>query len=847
MTNAYINPFILKRININKKKNFFGIFERIDTNNYFLINNVIKEKKYKVLNYLEDRIDREHNNILLDVVRAMKKENLKQIIKNYNKYREDNESLDMVEDFIKLLEQKEKEISEIKEEYFVKIDNTRNNIQSFLNVFEYLKVNLLFVNPLIFDNLNSYLITPAKKFNKKHRKTEITIYNYLARSLFKTSPFGLLTSVTRLGAQSEDIKLSTTINHTFILKYLNKVLHQSSIFIKKAYYTHPPASYYQKDNEYYIDFISLEGTTEQKKMMISKEISKKMKLPKRIYYFLKDRELDEFFQYEDISMILGNEISEPKKVQLFKKFINIGLFIPAIYFNENSNEKFLNDVFNKSSNLLDYQDSNYFNRTLRQICNLIISFEKVNNLFEGRNILEHLNRILKEINQKYALNFTVKDVFYLDSYFFDDNHLETNKELITTDLMTRLEKLQLFNLIFDASLRLRLELNSTMNKKTHKSLIQFDDFFFEVLFQVSKKIVPYWEDFKYVSHNPQSLEVAVLDDLKLKFIKELSQYVTKYEMSPSLNIEPLLDKFIKDIPDSIKKINKCSTFFVQKNKGDIILNACYEGNEKYSTRFMNYYKAFLENNKEYLSFKDNHFNKKNYYELNETLGFNGNVKDILLENQCYTVGVGAQRFNFKNIKNQKLLKVEKLFFNNSSDYNNLLVDEEGSNVQICLRGSLTPALMPGYISTLLQTFSIGGMYYRFPEIIKNKVIPRLSIGNVILSRKRIRLSFLVDKLRDVVTSNNKVDQFILLNEIFNNENIPSEIFILIDKNTHYIEDSYSKLKPMYFNINSPFSAEQLIKKITQFINNGQEDGIFIEEYLSNDSNRAEEVQFELYS
>lgn len=847
MTNAYINPFILKRININEKKNFYDMFERVDTRDYILINKNINEKKSKTLNYLEDKINIEHNSMLLDIFRAIKKENLDQLEKKYSKYLMNNVSLDMVEEFIELLRRKKNEISEIKKEYLMKRDITRKNIQNFFNNFEYLKVNLLFVNPLILDNLNSYLTTPPKEFKKKHRKTEITIYNYLSRSLFKTSPFGLLTSVNRLGSKSEDLRLSTTLNHTFIFKYLNKLLHQSSTFIKKAYFTHPPASYYQKDNEYYIDFISLEGNSEQKKMMISTEISKKMKLPKKIYYFLKDRDLDEFFQYEDISILLGNEISEVKKIQLFKKFINIGLFIPAVYLNEGSNETFLKDTFDKSSQFLNQQDSDYFNRTLKQIYNLVMAFEKVNDVLEGNNILRNLNKIIKEINQKYDLNFTVKDIFYLDSYFFDNNHVKTNENVITKELMARLEKLQLFNLIFDASLRLRLELNSTMNIKTHNSLIQFDEFFFEVLFQVSKKIVPYWENFKHVSDNNQSKEVVILDNLKIKFIKELSQYVAEHEMNSSLDIEPILDKFIKDIPNTIKSINKGSTFFIQKSKENIILNACYEGNEKYSARFMNYYKTFLEKNEEYLEFKYNHFNKNNYYELNETLGFNGNVKDVVLENQCYTVGVGTQRFNFKGIKDKKLLKVENLFFNNNSDYNNLLVDKEGNNVQICLRGSLTPALMPGYISTLLQTFSIGGMYYRFPEIINNNIIPRLSIGNVILSRRRVRLSYLVDKLRNVIALSNKIEQFILLNELFNNENIPSEIFILIDKNIHYIENSYSKLKPMYFNINSPFSAEQLIKKITKFINSGQEDGIFIEEYLSNDNNRAEELQFELYS
>src|SRR5699024_11908203 len=59
---------------------------------------------------------------------------------------------------------------------------------------------------------------------------------------------------------------------------------------------------------------------------------------------------------------------------------------------------------------------------------------------------------------------------------------------------------------------------------------------------------------------------------------------------------------------------------------------------------MNIFHEHLENSERYQSFIETFYDRNNYYDLTDTYGFNGNVKQHRLKRECYTSGIGTRRF-----------------------------------------------------------------------------------------------------------------------------------------------------------------------------------------------------------
>ena len=157
-----------------------------------------------------------------------------------------------------------------------------------------------------------------------------------------------------------------------------------------------------------------------------------------------------------------------------------------------------------------------------------------------------------------------------------------------------------------------------------------------------------------------------------------------------------------------------------------------------------------------------------------------------------------------------------------------LYDENDNKFRILHRGSLTPALMPGYISNLLQIFSNGAMYFRFSELIHCNYIPELRF-----------------EISDILSLTSDDQKYLFINKLFRKYFIKSDFFLRFNRNYEHLS-KYNKLKPMYYDIKNPMSCKFFVKAVMPYIKDDLTDEIFIEEYLGDCSECTTEYQIEVY-
>ncbi len=256
---------------------------------------------------------------------------------------------------------------------------------------------------------------------------------------------------------------------------------------------------------------------------------------------------------------------------------------------------------------------------------------------------------------------------------------------------------------------------------------------------------------------------------------------------------------------------------------------------------MNYFKDYLNESEDYQNFIREFYDENNYYELTDTYGFNGNVKEHRLRRECYTLGVGTRRFSMED--NESLFKVEDFQVKvNNNQFK--FIDSNGLEAKICFRGSLTPTYMPGYIAMLLQLFTPGAMYYKIGEMVKSEYIPRITYDNIILTRKRIRLTYIKEHLLRKEKESD-FEYYRRLNMVFLGLKLNKEFFVVIDRSSQ-LEEELFKFKPLYINIENPLSVKVFEKEVAERFYPSKYEHFFMEEYLSNTGSYAKELSYEIY-
>lgn len=708
---------------------------------------------------------------------------------------------------------------------------------------------ILMINPGIYHKLIHYLNTPIEKHRSKHRKLESTLYKFLTRALLKTSPF---VSITRVGrAEDRPSLLAKTeqqqycshvsINLTLLYRLMFYFLYRSERFIKTVTFHLPPYSIRQQDGVHFISFLSRKDLPTNNKLYLPSETLGELKIPAVLARLFEAKELDDPITFEEMMKCFNGQIREDKMCEIMKKYAEIGLLVPAVGFDEGSSDLMMDDMQKVAAAYLDEDDFNRFARLTASLKEIVDNISQRRGLKDRFSAFHELHQFKERLLAETGLEFPENAVLYEDGIIQHLSPIDLGR-LEHADAYLR--KLQAFSLLFDANIRLQYRMGYALFEASQGKEMEIDSDFFSVLFSVSKEMIPYWEDAAYTSKDIDVPEIVLLDNLKTIFLKEFQELCLQCS-ADVIDLAELMDRYINRIPSRmIQSTDLSSTFFMQFRKDNIIINAMYEGHEKYKARFMNYFKDYLTEDSEYLEFIGQYYAGQNYYEYTESFGFNGNVKEVKLHRECYTMGVGTRRFTPQ--ADRLLTRVED--FTVSIDPSNKkfrLIDRNKQPVKICFRGSLVPTSMPGYISVLLQLFSSGSLLLKLSELLEQERIPRIMYGPLVLNRKRIRLEQLA---RDLIrkTGESSEDYFMRVNMFFTEYKLDSTFFVTA-KRDFLSEDAYIRdFKPLYIDIANPIALKVFENEVLSYIEKPWFQNFYMEEVLGDEELVATEYDVEIY-
>ncbi|WP_026908235.1 hypothetical protein [Paucisalibacillus globulus] len=843
----YVNPFILKRENILEKS---AIKHEFDTEIFLEIDHLeglLNDSRDEIIDNLNELLMKSNNSLLLNAIRYLRKNKFLRFVNSSNEIKElvPENLKEEIEKFNSLYNQFVFLSESAESMYSNSLKEVRQRFIDILKENSSIANGLHMVNPQIYSKLTSYLHTPLEEHKSKHRKVEGTLYNFISRSALKTSPFSDITNVGRVqlldqNIVAENYHKSVSLNYTFVYKMTFYYLYKSNLFIENINYTIPPFSISTENGQHYIEFLSKKDNTERAKVYLSEERLGKLKIPKSLVDLFNEKDMDNYLTFDELHSILGKEIAKEKIHFVIRNYLKIGLLIPVIGFNEKNYQALVADVKNKLVHLLEEKSYIELITYLDEIYDTTKQISSAKEIHEKHSCFNKLNSILKEIKERTGINFSSNQVFYEDGYYSDVEYMESK---VLDQFISPLLQIQKFTLIFDTSIRLRYEFAARLKDLGTQDYLEMDSDFFSILFDLSKDMMSYWENPAYIaSEQFHSKDLRELDKLKFDFMEDINT-LCKHDASSTIDIKDLIDTYIQKIPEKILMEKGISTgVFAQINQDNLIINSLYEGQERYSARFMNYFKDYLNEDADYRNYIKDFYDDNNYYELTDTYGFNGNVKEQRLSRECYTLGVGTRRFTMEN--NDSLHMVED-FKVDIRDGLFRFIDVNGEEAKICFRGSLSPTYMPGYIAILLQMFTSGAMYYKLGEMVKKEHIPRITYGNIILTRKRVCLTFIQDELiRKEIEGD--YEYYKRLNLVFSKFELDKEFFIVIDRSTQLNDEELLKFKPLYINIENPLSVKVFEKEIVDKFDKSVLKLLFMEEYLSNSGPYAKELNYEIY-
>ena len=822
------NPMVLKRFNSVSKNKFSEIFKKIELDKYYYLIDSIS-------NILENNLE-VYSSLNLNSNLFFSGE-YKKFLKSLNKDR-----FAKVEIFAEL---KQLTYDLIEEENTILINynsnllESRRGIQKFFNENPDQASSFLLTNSSIHHSFHNYLYTDVEKHKRKHRKNDNPFYNYITRSIMKTSPFAFSTSISNTEYPAP-MEYNVELNLTLIYKIIFHYIENSKQFLSEAKFALPPSTISFEDGSLFFEAIVNSNKSTSKKILFGEEGIVKFQIDHKMANFFKKFDLDEHFDFYDFRHQLFPNDDYEKVIRLVSQMVKKNIFIPVIGFEEGSSESLILDALDKLKGIesILYQKLNLYLSSLMKLKkSLTLDFSPQNLEQNIRNYAP----IIEEINNTIGTNFLITEAFYVVSYKSNAEKPISLEGIVSENDLHNLKIIQRFGQIFNASQRLRFEVVDRLKLTfDEREKIFFDARFQKVIFEVSEIMSGYWGDFAHTNPNFISPLVANLDKLKFQFIEKLNDLVIRQSQEEFIDLKDLILDFVNKIPKSISSNDIDSTFFLQKgNENNLIINNCYEGQEKYSARFMNIFGTYVSTSQKYHYFVNELYKKNNFYEITDTFGFNGNMKNNSFKKRCFTNYIGNSRF----LSKKGDINIDKCYMKIESNELNLY-DENDNKFRILHRGSLTPALMPGYISNLLQIFSNGAMYFRFSELIHCNYIPELRFDNLILSRRINKLS-IFSEISDILSLTSDDQKYLFINKLFRKYFIKSDFFLRFNRNYEHLS-KYNKLKPMYYDIKNPMSCKFFVKAVMPYIKDDLTDEIFIEEYLGDCSECTTEYQIEVY-
>ncbi|MBC1492759.1 hypothetical protein HCI99_13120 [Listeria booriae] len=854
MTKMNYNPYILIRKNTLRKDSI----EHINSGEaYDFVENLqLKRMQYKkiiqiMINLLEQQIGENYDNRYLNLKRAIFNNRINKASKLITELLNENFDEHIKEiygDYLSCSKQYQTDEKSIDLFYKNSLERARKSLYHFANKTE-IQEYLMMIQPSIYEKLASYLENDTSNHRNKEKKLDGTLYKVASRAALKTSPFANITKVGRIVFEKESCEVNipkcvendnkyVKINFTYLNRVAFSYLYQSNKFYKEVQYKTPPLSIKKTSAFHYVSFVATKDDINSSKIFETSEILKTLKIIPELSKFLDLNNVRNTINFEQFNSILSNYITESEAFDLLKKYVEIGLLIPAVGFKARTDIELCTEIIHTCKKFLSDEISNDQKKFINQVLDTKEKLSACNSLIKRKQIYQDFQKIINRNPKISSIKMSINNIFYEDGVIKEPT---IKSDLLTNQQLEDLKLIQTFTLLFDVNVRMRLELGEILNIKEIHTL---NNDFFTVLFDTSKKILPYWSSPYYSANNLHSKYIGVLDQLKLSFLKEYTDFVEKQKGQEEIDITSIIKKYQSLIPEElIQEVDLSTSYFFQKHNSQIILNNIYDGQEKYKARFMDYFDEYLEFNPTYKKYVNDYYLDQNYIEYTETFGFNGNVKKTELPRKAMTIGTGRKRFT---LVEEDVVRVEDLNIVSSKKTHMInFTTENKERVNIVFRGSLIPTAMPGYISTLMQLFSSGRMTFKFSDLVKFENLPRLKFNDIVLARKKESLSMYAIYFYSSKKDTEAQFYYKVLTLCWEKK-VPSNFFVVAKRDLSSGELKFIDFKPFYVDLLNPISVKQFLKEIIWKYKDEEYEDLFLEETLSSSGVFAEEYDLELY-
>jgi len=764
----------------------------------------IELQKKSITSQLEAAFKKRKNNVLLNLKRDVFNLRLTRLKKYNSESLEEVEGLDL-DLFLKTTLKKEQLESVFENQFEKVLINNRRVLQSEVDNEELLKT-IIFFNENIYEKLDKYMSVDAANHNKKLKKLDFFLVKLMMRASMKTSPFSFLT---KIGSASPKFNAKSTnnveINHAMVLQMFFGFLRKDA----KALQLIPTkvANFGKRDSKIY--YVSQHSTSNSKKVFETSDKFIEFQLHPHVIDFLERNKQQEvtFDMFKDY--LLSHKLYKGQELKLYQKLVELKVLIQKV--NIGANRDILTNMI---SFLNRYSLNPEFVSALSALKMSISQFE-TGSVEERRKAWAQISRISSQWTQE-KMNFGNEVLF--EDIVSKESVVDETSPQITDEFIGYVTD---FVLLFDVNIRVQYELASLFHAEYSDETIGLSNssMLNEIFFNNLHHFYPYYQDINYRYQEATAEEVHVLDDLRDQFVQELKELIDQ-SSAEELNIKPLIKKYVEQIPRDYKEHSELSvTLFTQNDDQRTVVNEIYDGQEKFLSRFKDFFEQSSED-EDYLSYIEKNYNGKNYYEIDELFGFNGGIHDRN-QQQGVNLNIGYQQFQKES---RPFIDDFSVMYDDEKRKLKLL-DIYGKEARIAYKSSLVPIFLPGILSVMLLLFQSGRLNFDVNGIGKTRdYLPRLSFDDVVMYRQRWNLDH-KDIKHWIDNSINDADRYQEVQNHFQQRNLPKQFFMKFYKH----EDEFAREKPIFIDVDIPVLFRLFINECKRSMGKGVE--IFIEEAL----------------
>ena len=786
-------------------------------NNVEELKQLIEEKKQDVITGLELRFSVTKDNQLLNLKRDIHNLRISRLKKVMNKFARELG----VDELLVLISKYEAMNETIQEEFDKTTNASREVLQKNLES-EELRKTILFLNKNIYKKIDGYLQKPVREHNKKDKKLDHFIINMFVRSSMKTSPFSYLTKTGSVGRVYEVKKTENIeLNHALFLRIFWEVVRNDEVALENIPVL--VSRFGVKDSK--IFFVTQESVSQSRKVYETSDRLVELGIDDKLVEFLKASQ-GECITFKDFKgFLIRQQIYIDNELSVFKQLVRVKILAQMVP---------LNDGHGLIRQMIDYLNENGFckdfSKRLEFIEGKIKEFEQAN--IDSR--VEIWEEMEKEIID---LGVDIPDfgteILYEDILFSSQNNKTSINDVKGKFSCAFLKTITSFQLLFDVNVRIQYEIAALFKKIYGVEEVSLSDsrLLNNIFFEKLKYFVNYFKDMDYCYREAIAPEIKILDKLRDEFKNRFLEYLDRPvdEIDFMEVVLPICDK----IPDYIKEGNEFSmTFFYQLFGDKVVINDIYDGQEKFISRFKDFFKD-LGDDLKYQDYIQKNYYEKNYYEITELFGFNGGIHERVYAKKL-NLELGQQRFYDKEHHNISEFSVVY----NPQNKKLRVLDYEKQEAKVAYKSSLVPIYLPGVLSVLLLMFQSGRINFDINYFLKRKEkIPRINFENIILYREKKNL-VISDLNRMIQEAGNDLDVYRIVNQHFLESKLPKLFFL----KKYRKGEEISAMKPMFIDVTIPILCKHFVNIIKG--EKGIEPTFYIEEVLPMFANNLNEYVLE---